>query len=486
MLIRVPAKEVKTSPCNNCHLIIFSIYCQIIFLSQTGKHANMKPKSKPQSRREFIGGAAALSLFGAIGAAHVLSSCSRKEKYQTPLLHDSAPDGPILKAGLIGCGGRGTGAAINFLNAGPNLQITALGDVFPGRVDNCRSALKTQRGVDIPDQNCFSGFDAYKHVIDSDVDVIICASPPHFRPKHFELAVQARKHTFIEKPCGVDPVGVRSIMASGKMAEAAGLTVVSGTQMRHARDYIATFGMIKNGAIGDLISGNAIRLGGKLWHTNRQPGWSDMEAMLRDWVNWCWLSGDHIVEMFIHQLDILNWFFEKFPAKAVGMGGRHRRPTGDQYDFISVDYEFDDGRKYQGMHRQIDGCYNNSTITIYGTKGYTNCQNQIFDYNHNLIWEYDYPLDEEGHSSNRLAITREDQSHINLVTAIRINKPVNESLAMASSTMTAIMGRESAYTGNLVTWDEMMNSGMRLGPEIYAMGPVDIRPVPPVPGIAGA
>ncbi|MFO7924045.1 MAG: Gfo/Idh/MocA family oxidoreductase [Bacteroidales bacterium] len=441
----------------------------------------MDSKPKSRSRREFIEGAATLGVMGAIGAGHLLSSCKPgREKYDAPVLYDIAPDGPPLKAGLVGCGGRGTGAAINFLNAGPNTQITALGDVFQDRLDRCRSSLKEQRDVDIPDQNCFIGFDAYKHVIDSGVDVVICATPPHFRPEHFEAAVQARKHAFIEKPCAVDPVGARSVMSSGKMAEAAGLTVVSGTQMRHARDYIATFGMIKNGAIGDLVSGTALRLGGKLWHRNRQEGWSDMEAMLRDWVNWCWLSGDHITEMFVHQIDVLNWFFEKFPSKAVGFGGRHRRPTGDQYDFISVDYEFDDGRNYNGMHRQIDGCYNTSTIKIFGTKGYTNCQNQIFDYNDNLIWEYEYQLDDQGRP--RLPVVREDQSHINLVTAIRNNNPVNEANRMASSTLVAIMGRESAYTGQLVTWDDMMNSGLRLGPEEYEMGPVDIKPEPPVPG----
>jgi len=225
----------------------------------------MNSNLKSRSRREFIEGAAALSVLGAIGAGHLLTSCkSQRERYETPPLADKAPDGPLLKAGLIGCGGRGTGAAINFLNAGPNLRITAIGDVFQDRLDRCRSTLKEQRNVDIPDQNCFVGFDAYKGVIGSDVDVVICATPPHFRPAHFEAAVQARKHAFIEKPCAVDPVGARSVMASGKMAESTGLTVVSGTQLRHSRDRVATFGMIKNGAISNLISGNAIRLGGKL------------------------------------------------------------------------------------------------------------------------------------------------------------------------------------------------------------------------------
>ncbi len=445
----------------------------------------MDYSSKTKTRREFITGAAAFGILGTIGAGHVISSCSSgREKYTTPALADKAPDGPLLRAGLVGCGGRGTGAAFNFLNAGNNLQITALGDVFSERLDRCRQSLKEQRDVDISDQNCFTGFDAYKRVIDSGVDVIILATPPHFRPEHFEAAVQARKHAFIEKPCAVDPVGARSIMASGKMAESAGLSVVAGTQLRHARDHIATFEMVKNGAIGDLISGTALRLEGKLWHRNRQPGESDMEAMLRDWVNWTWLSGDHIAEQFVHQIDILNWFFEKFPSEALGMGGRHRRMTGDQHDFISVDFAFDDRRKYQGFHRQIDGCHNQSEVLIYGTKGYTNCQNRIFDYDGNITWEYEYVIGEDGQPTRRLPVVREDQSHINLVTAIRTNNPVNEANTMASSSLVAIMGRESAYSGQLVTWDEMMSSNLRLGPQEYRMGPVNIPAEPPVPGTA--
>ncbi len=447
----------------------------------------MESKPKIKSRREFLGDAAGLGLLGTLGAGYLISSCSsQRERYEAPVLADSAPDGPLLKAGLVGCGGRGTGAAINFLNAGPNLQVTALGDIFQDRLDRCRNSLKEQRDVDIPDQNCFVGFDAYRRVIDSGVDVVILATPPHFRPMQFEAAVQARKHAFIEKPCAVDPVGARSIMATGRMAEAAGLSVVSGTQLRHARDHIECFNQVKNGAIGDLISGNALRLGGKLWHVNRQAGWCDMEYMLRDWVNWNWLSGDHITEMFVHQIDLLNWFFEKFPTEAIAFGGRHRRLTGDQYDFISVDYAFDDKRKYQGMHRQIDGCHNFSGVVIYGTKGYTNCQNAIYDWNHNLIWEYEYLADPEGRRTRRLPVTREDQSHINLVTAIRTNNPVNEATTMASSSLIAVMGRESAYTGQLVTWDEMMNSNLRLGPTEYQWGPVNIPAVFPVPGTSPA
>ncbi len=444
---------------------------------------NQNPKSS--SRRRFIGNTAGMAMLGAIGAGSLLSSCtSRRTEYRTPAFPDIAPDGPLLKAGLIGCGGRGTGAASNFINAGPNLELTALGDVFQHRIDSCRESLRNRHGVEIADKNCFVGFDAYKQVIDSGVDIILCAAPPHFRPMHFEAAVQARKHCFLEKPVAVDPWGSRSVMATGKMAESAGLSVVAGTQYRHMRDYVAAFDMVKNGAIGDIVSANCYYNIGMLWHVNRQPGWSDMEAMVRNWLNWCWLSGDHIVEQHIHQIDVLNWFFEKYPAKATGFGGRHHRPTGDQFDFFSIDFVFDDGRHYHSMCRQINGCTNYVGQWLYGTKGYTNCQNQIFDYDGNLIWEYDYPVEGTGSEMSRVAVNPYDQEIINLVTAIRTNNPVNEAQNVASSTLVGIMGRESAYTGRDVTWTEMMESGMRLGPREYVMGPVDIKPEPPVPGTA--
>ncbi len=442
-------------------------------------------KLKMHSRREFLEGAAALGVVGTLGAGTFLSSCkTSKAKYETPVFLNRAPDGKPLKAGLIGCGGRGTGAAVNFLNAGSDLQITALGDVFQESIDRCRASLKEQHNVDVPDKNCFVGFDAYKRVMDTDVDVVLLTTPPHFRAEHFRAAVQARKHAFIEKPCAIDPVGARSVMASGKIAEEAGLTVISGLQMRHAPDFNATYGMVRNGAIGKLIAGNSLRLGGGFRLRVRQEGWSDMEWMLRDWQNWTWLSGDHIAEQMVHHIDMLNWFFDKVPTEAIGFGGRHRRPTGDQYDHFSVDYAFNESSKYYIMHRQIPGCYTRSgNHLIYGTNGYTNCQNKIWDYDDNLIWEYEYPLDEEGKSTNRIAVPMTDQSHINFVTAIRTNKPVNEAGYNASSSLSAVMGRESAYTGKMITWDDMMNSELRLGPTEYKFGPVNIEAVPPVPGI---
>jgi myo-inositol 2-dehydrogenase / D-chiro-inositol 1-dehydrogenase len=442
----------------------------------------MNQKSDALSRRKFIIDAAAISAIGAMGVGAVVSSCSRKPEYVAPVLRDQAPDGNVLKAGLVGCGGRGTGAAMNFLNAGPNLEITALGDLYPHRLDGCRTTLKERQGVDVPDQNCFTGFDAYKKVIDSDVDIILLCEPPFFRPISFEYAVQARKHVFIEKPVGVDPVGVRSVMASGKMAESAGLMVVAGTHYRHMRDRVKAFEMVKNGAIGNIISVNCYFNMSKLWHVNRQEGWSDIEAMTRDWVNWRWLSGDHIVEQHIHELDTVAWFMEKHPVKCVGFGGRHRRPTGDQNDFFSVDYVYDDGRHMHSMCRQIDGCANNVSTLFFGTKGYTNGTDKIWDKNGNTIWEYEYPLDEESQSANRLAVAPHQQEIITFVTALRENNYVNDTRNVCDANMVAIMGRESAYTGREVSFDEMMSSTMRLGPTELKFGPYDIPAAPPVPG----
>ncbi|MGF1584960.1 MAG: Gfo/Idh/MocA family protein [Bacteroidales bacterium] len=446
----------------------------------------MDQKSKALSRRKFLGDAAAISALGALGVGAVVSSCNSRPTYTAPVFPDQAPDGQLIRAGVVGCGGRGTGAAINFLNSGPNVEVVAIGDVFQHRVDRCRNELREKKGVEISDENVHTGFEAYKRVIDSDVDYIILCEPPFFRTTSFEYAVQARKNIFAEKPVAVDPVGVRSFMAAGKMAESAGLYVAAGTQRRHQRDYVKTFEQVKNGAIGDLVSANCYWNQSKLWHVNRQPEWSDMEAMLRDWVNWTWLSGDHIVEQHVHNIDVVNWYFEKHPVKAVGFGGRHRRPTGDQYDHFSIDFVFDDNRHMHSMCRQIDGCTNNVSEMIFGTEGYTNGQNKIWDYNGNLTWEYEYPMGDDGQRMNRVAVSPYDQTHINLVTAIRTGNYLNEAQNVAESVMTAMMGRISAYTGREVTWEEMMNSSLRLGPESLEMGSVDIPAVPPTPGTAPA
>ena len=446
----------------------------------------MSENKDVSSRREFLETVGALGAVGAVGA--LVAGCSEGvgEQYQDypwPPMLESAPDGPPLRAGLIGCGGRGTGAAMDFLDAGPNLQIVALADYFEDRLDSCRSSLREERGVEIPDEHCFVGFEAYRELLETDVDLVLMATPPYFRPEHFEACVDARKHVFMEKPVAVDPVGARSVMASARTADGLGLCVVTGTQRRHQADYLANFREVTRGSIGEIVSGNCYWNGTVPWWRERQRGWSDMEYMLRDWVNWTWLSGDHIVEQHVHNLDVVNWFLgDAHPEKAVGFGGRARRPSGDQYDFFSIDFTYDNDVHVHSMCRQIAGCANNISELVRGTKGYSNCANQIWRTDGTPSWESPYALDEQG---ERIEPTPYKQEHIDLVTAIRTNQRVNEAERTAVATLTAIMGRISCYTGQEVTWDEMMESNLKLGPDRVELGPSDlVRAVVPVPGTA--
>ncbi len=445
-------------------------------------------KESDFTRRDFIGAASVA------GAGLLLASCGGKT-YPKVTFVDKAPNGPLLKAGLVGCGGRGTGAAQQFLKAGNSLQIVALADTFDDRLQTARKTLTNKDKQKIEDSRCYVGFDAYKKLIDSDVDVILLATPPHFRPLHFEAAVEAKKHIFMEKPVAVDPVGARSILASGEKAKAYNLCVVTGTQRRHQRQYVETQSRIAAGAIGKIVAARASWMQGQLWYKPRQEGWSDMEAMLRDWVNYSWLSGDHIVEQHVHNIDVINWFVGAYPVKAIGLGSRERRATGDQYDFFATDFIYPggkdkDGKDRDGFHmtslcRQIDGCKNDIAEYIWGTEGSTNCKDTIFDKDGGIVWQYVEDSKEEpgkkldpGYS----LVNPYEQEHVDFVSAIRTNKPINEAEATAKSTLAGVMGRISAYTGKEVTLEQAMSSDLRLGPKEYAMGPVDFKPEVPVPG----
>jgi myo-inositol 2-dehydrogenase / D-chiro-inositol 1-dehydrogenase len=441
-------------------------------------------KNSSISRRNFLGKAATVGVAGVV-VPSIIASCSRETKkaVAVPTMLDQAPDGPVLKAGVIGCGGRGTGAAINFLSAGPNLQITALGDTFQDRVDACREAIKKQKGQDVPVENCFTGFDAYQKVIDSGVDIVILATPPYFRPEHLAACVQAKKHIFSEKPVCVDPVGARSVMATAQKAKGLELSIATGTQRRHQRDYVATWQQVAQGLMGDVVGGNVYWNGGKLWHRDPNPSWSEMEYMIRNWVNWTWLSGDHIVEQHVHNLDVLNWFTGSHPVKAVGFGSRLRRVTGDQYDNFSVDFSFENGIHVHSMCRQITGCVNNVSERLQGSKGSTNCRNAVLDLAGAEIWKYQYPLDKDGKPTDNVSVDPYVQEHIDLVTAIRTGQTFNELENTAITTMVAIMGRISAYTGKETTYEEMMNSDLKLGPTVFELGPVNINKEVPIAGL---
>jgi predicted dehydrogenase len=441
------------------------------------------------SRRNFIAKTALVSA-GAIGSLGIVTACAEKkkelisEKDLLLTLPDIAPEGKVLKAGLIGCGGRGTGAAVNFLDAGPNLEIVALGDIFQDKIDNCRAELKKAKNIDIPEEKCFLGFDSFEKVIDSGVDIVLLCTPPHFRPAHVQAAVNAGKHIFMEKPCAVDPVGARSVMVSAERAKEKGLSIVSGTIRRVQKDFMETRRRVLNGEIGEIVSAHIIRNGGSLWVRKRQPEWSDMEYMLRNWANFCWLSGDHITEQFIHEIDVMNWFLGKTPVKAIGWGGRQRRVSGDQYDFFSIEYLYENGMHTHCAARQISGCSNLTKQFFSGTAGYANAKGSIYNLAGEEIWKY--PVPEENAEDQTWKVKDPFvQEHVNLVTGIRTGNIVNDAMEQVNSTLTTIMGRMSAYTGKDVTWEEVMNSDLYLGPKSYAFGPVpEVQEVIPVIGIA--
>ena len=430
----------------------------------------MKPDKPDVSRRAFIGSVTAA------GAAAVYAGGTRLQGQTAPggkqtTVTPRAPDGPLLKAGLIGCGGRGCGAAANFLDAGSNLQIVALADLFEDRVTEARRLLK-EKGQDIPESRCYTGFDGYQKLLASDVDVVLQATPPHFRPLHVAAVVDARKHLFMEKPVAVDVPGVKSVMDTAERATSVGLSIMTGTQLRRELPRMEVYKRVRGGAIGDIRSVRAIRNQGALWYRVPQPGWSEMEYMIRDWVNWSWLSGDIIVEQHIHHLDAMLWILGKPPVSAVGMGARVRRTTGDQYDFFSIDYAYDDGVHMHSTIRQLNGCANGRDESIVGTKGTANLDGVIYDLSGKPVWTYDGPTN--------ISVVQE---HVDWVTAIRTGKPVNTAKETSISTLIAIMGRDSAYTGKGITWTDLLASTNRLGPSQYALGPVPMPAVAPVAGI---
>ena len=456
----------------------------------------MKQENK-LSRRTFLKSTALAGTVGVIGVgggAGLLSSCSGGDEkggktqlrdpgsYYIPNLPDMAADGKALRAGVIGCGGRGSGAAMNFLNSANGVTIVALGDVFEERITSLTDRLKQEKNIDILADKRFVGLEAYKQVIDSDVDVIIECTPPCFRPLHFEYAVKQNKHCFLEKPMFIDAVGYRKVMAASKQAQAKKLSVITGTQRHHQRNYVASFQQIMEGAIGEITGGVVYWNQPMLWKRERQQGWTDFEAMVKDWVNWRWLSGDHIIEQHVHNIDVFTWFSGLKPASAVGFGSRQRRVTGDQYDNFSIDFTMENGVHLHSMCRQIDGCANNVSEFIQGTKGSwstANGETMIKDLAGNVVWQFD-KADEEANYKQRDPYTLE---HVNLVNSIRQNTPIEQASETAVSNMAALMGRESAYTGLETTWEGMTSSSLDYTPADLNMGAMDMSSfVTPVPG----
>ncbi len=365
-----------------------------------------------------------------------------------------------LKVGLIGCGGRGTGAALQALQADPDVVLTAMGDVFQDRLDESYQELikEVKDKVKVDKQNKFVGFDAYLKVIQSGVDVVLLTTPPAFRPDHLIAAIDAGKHVFCEKPVAVDAPGVRKVLAAAKKAQEKKLSLVSGFCFRYDLANRAFFKRILNGDIGEIKTVSTFRNGGELWHKPRQQNWSNMTNQMRNWYYYNWLSGDFLVEMAVHSLDLMSWAMgDKMPIRATGTGGRQVRVDdkyGNIYDHFALEFEYAKGAKGFHFARQQEKTSHRNSLDILGTDGSgvmnVGSKQEIIGKH---PWEYSGP-------TNDMYQTEHDE----LFASIRNGKPMNDGEWMANSTMIGILGRMVAYTGQTITWEQALNSNETLGP----------------------
>lgn len=414
--------------------------------------------ASPSTRREFI------KVSATLGAAAMA----------TPLLSRSvfAAGRDEIRVGLIGCGGRGTGAAANCLESSEGVRLFAMGDLFRDRLDQSRQNLEGHGdAAKVPDEHCFSGFDAYEKVLATDVDMVILATPPGFRPMQLEAAIRAGKHVFAEKPIAVDPAGIRQVIAATKLAKEKKLGIVAGTQRRHQESYLETMKRIQDGAIGEVVGGSCYWNQGGLWVHQRQPHYSDMEWQVRNWLYFTWLSGDHIVEQHVHNLDVMNWAMGSPPESAYGMGGRQSRTGAEHghiYDHFAIELTYPGGRRVTSFSRQIAGSDGRVGESLVGTEGTANPSGRI-----------DGPRPYRYRS--RDAANPYVQEHSDLIASIRAGDPLNEGQQIADSTLTAIMGRMSAYTGKVVTREFALSSQLQLLPSKLDFGSLTVPPVA-VPG----
>lgn len=384
-----------------------------------------------------------------------------------------------IRVGVIGCGGRGTGAAFNALEAHPKVQIVALADLFEDRLKSSHGYLADNEDfgprVNVDPGHQFVGFDAYKQLLAIDnIDYVILATPPGFRPMHFDAAVSAGKHVFMEKPVAVDPAGVRKVIDAGARAKQQALSVVAGTQRRHEDSYLALMQRVNDGELGDIVGASCYWNQGGLWVHERQPHYSDMEWQCRNWLYFAWLSGDHICEQHIHNIDVINWAKDGPPVRATGMGGRQVRTDakyGNIFDHFSIEYEYADGMTMQSMCRQIDGCAGRVEEVLIGTKGRAVSRPGYAVSMGNADWRF------AGENRNPYK-----QEHVDLIASILgEGRYLNEAKRVAESTLTAIMGRMSAYTGKSITWEQALNSKLDLSPDAYSFSELAVRPVA-IPG----
>jgi myo-inositol 2-dehydrogenase/D-chiro-inositol 1-dehydrogenase len=387
-----------------------------------------------------------------------------------------------IRIGLVGCGRRGTGAVRNAFDGVKGVKLVAMGDLFKERMDESLLRLQGQPGaadkIAVTPDGMFAGFDAFEKVIASDANYIILATPPGLRPLHLKAAVAAGKHVFAEKPLAVDGPGIRSVLESAALANEKKLAVGVGLQRRHSKGYEETMRRIRAGAIGEIVGGRCAWLQRDVWFEKRQPTWTDVEWQLRNWLYFTWLSGDHIVEQHIHNIDVVQRAIGKPPVAAVGMGGRQQRiePVyGHVFDHFAVDFEYPNDVHVMSMARQIPGCQNEVAEHLVGTRGRADLATGgwcITGHRGGRPWSHDGGKDPDPYV----------QEHVDLIDAIRKGKPYCELESAAESNLAAIMGRMSAYTGKRVTWEQALSSKESLAPSgELKFGKMEIAKVP-IPG----
>jgi predicted dehydrogenase len=437
------------------------------------------------SRRQFISRSALIGTAGAVGSVTgsgaLLSSCAESEKKGKytllpsdieviiPEMGDKAIEGKPIRAGIIGCGSRGSGATNDFLNAGDGLTIAAMADIFPDRLEHLRKHLREKRNIDVPDQKIYYGFEAYKQVCeDPDIDMVIIATPSIFHADQTRYAIEKGKHVFCEKAAGIDPVSCRTFMAAIKQAQAKGLCLQTGAQRHHGRSYIESYRRVREGMIGRIVSGIVKWNQGAMNYRKRRPEWTDMEYMLRDFFSWNWLCGDHVIDQLVHNIDVFTWFSHLKPVSVVGMGSQQQRRTGDIFDNFCLDIVYEGGVRVNAQARQIEGCDGDISETIIGTEGiWTSKDHSIRDLDGNILWQYDFEAEKAKFKQTNPYVLE----HMDLVNHIRSGKSMTQEAEMlVTSSLTGAMGRESAYTGREYRWEEFLVSNLSLMPEELHLG----------------
>jgi myo-inositol 2-dehydrogenase/D-chiro-inositol 1-dehydrogenase len=391
-----------------------------------------------------------------------------------------------IRIGLVGCGGRGRGAADQAMNTEGPTKLVAVADAFEDNLQSAVNTLARQHGekVDVPKERQFVGFDAYTKVLEQDIDLVILATPPGFRPLHFEAAVNAGKHVFMEKPVAVDAVGVRKVIAANDIAKSKNLAVAVGLQRHHEPIYIETIKRLQDGEIGRIVATRAYWNGEGVWVRPRKDEQSEMEYQMRNWYYFNWLSGDHITEQHIHNLDVINWLMGGYPTMAQGQGGRQVR-TGKEYGeiydhhFVEFTYEKDGDRSVLlSQCRHIANCWNSVSEYAHGSNGWCNiADGRIYDASGSLKWEY--PREEDGKRKN--LHDGWQQEHHNLFGKIRAGEIPNEAEYGAYSSMTSILGRMATYSGRQISWQEALNSEVCISPVEQYHSFSDVPPILPNP-----